>query len=162
MCHVLPTTYILKRFPHYLKAVLGRLAHTTLHPLPLHSPPQPATMPFNYNTLRRYARGEDAEEQASPAADLEFYDLVSYVPCTRTPLTTAQLRGISLELDRVAGDVMIWQYGAARALNYICVLHRGNEGAAWVVVAARCVLRCLLRVGQGIDGVPLPLPPCNA
>ena len=35
---------------------------------------------------------------------------------------------------------MVWQYGAAEALNYICVLHGGDERAAWTIVAARWVV----------------------
>ena len=111
-------------------------------------------MPFNYSTLERYAQGDDEEQGESPAARLRFYDMVSYVKCTRMPLTAVQLREISLELDRAAGDVMVWQYGAAVALNKICMLHRGDEGAARLVVAARCVLRRLVHVGQSIDDAP--------
>ena len=44
-----------------------------------------------------------------------------------------------MELDRAARDVMRWQYGAAVALNYVCILHEGDESVAWVVVAARYV-----------------------
>ena len=55
-------------------------------------------------------------------------------------LTIFQLRDISLELDRASGDVMRWQYGAAVALNYVCILHEGDESVARVVVAARYVL----------------------
>ena len=52
-------------------------------------------------------------------------------------LMSVQLQAISLELDRNAGDVMRWQYGAAEALNFVCVLHGGDEDAARVVVAGR-------------------------
>ena len=62
-----------------------------------------------------------------------------------------------MELDRAAGDVVIWQYGAAVALNSICKLHGGDEGAARVVVAARCVLCRRVRVGRGTDGLPLAM-----
>lgn len=150
---VMRRTSILKRFSHYFKAIFGRLTHNPLHPLPLHCPPQPAVMPFNYNTLQRYARGDDQEQEVSPAADLQFHDLVSYVQYTRMLLTAMQLRGISLELDRAAGSVMIWQYGAAVALNYVCVLHGGDEGAARLVVAARCVLHLYVRVRYSTDDV---------
>lgn len=43
-------------------------------------------------------------------------------------------------MDGIAGDVMVWQYGAAVALNYVCVLHGGDEDVARVIVAARYVL----------------------
>lgn len=96
-------------------------------------------MPLNYNLLRRYARGVGREQLSSPAAGLEFYVMVSSVHCTRMLLTAAQLRNLSVEMDRAAGDVMIWQYGAAVALNYVCVLHEGDEGVARVIVANRYV-----------------------
>lgn len=35
---------------------------------------------------------------------------------------------------------MRWQYGAAVALNYVCVLHGGDESVAWIVVDARYLL----------------------
>ena len=47
------------------------------------------------------------------------------------------MRQISRELDGEEGDVMVWQYGAAEALNYICVLHGGDERVAWTIVSAR-------------------------
>ena len=105
-------------------------------------------MPFNYNRLRRYARGAGREQLENPAASLEFYVMVSSNLCTRSLLTAAQLRAISLELDRAGGAAMVWQYGAAEALNYVCVLHHGDEDVARVVVAARCVLRRHMRIGS--------------
>ena len=68
---------------------------------------------------------------------MQFYGMVSTCRYTFAVLTTVQLRAISLELDRECGDVMRWQYGAAEALNFVCVLHGGDEDAARVVVAGR-------------------------
>ena len=96
-------------------------------------------MPFNYQLLRRYARGIRREQVESPAAGLEFYAMVSTVQYECSLLMVEKLRAISLEQDR-EGDVMRWQYGAAEALSYVCVLHAGDEGVARVVVVARYVL----------------------
>ena len=62
----------------------------------------------------------------------------------RLLLTGDKLREICRQVDRAEGDTMVWQYGAAVALNYICVLHGGDEGVAWTIVVARYVLRMLL------------------
>ena len=148
---------ILKRLPQYFNGILGRLAHSTLVSLPLQSSPANTIMPMNYNLLRGYARGRGQEQLENPAAALEYYGLVSTVRYTRSALTAGQLRAISLELDSTAGDVMRWQYGAAEALNYVCVLHGGSEEVARVVVASRCVLvtvcGCRCRRWEGADGV---------
>ena len=100
-------------------------------------------MPDNYRLLQRYARGEGLEQLDNPAAELQYYGMVSSSRYNVAMLMVAQLQAISLELDRDAGDVMQWQYGAAEALNFVCVLHGGDEGAARVIVAARCVLASL-------------------
>ena len=109
-------------------------------------------MPARYDSLRYYARGGDQEQAESPAAGLQFYAMVSNKCHMRVLLTVPQLRDISLELDRDYGDVMRWQYGAAEALNFICVLHGGDEGVARVVVASRYVLHCWLRAFGVLQG----------
>ena len=102
-------------------------------------------MSANYDLIRHYGRGGDQEQAESPAAGLQFYAMVSTKCRTRTLLTVSQLREISLELDREVGDIMRWQYGAAEALNFICVLHEGDEGVARIVVTSRYVHHCRLR-----------------
>ena len=110
-------------------------------------------MPSNYDLLRRYARGIGREQVESPAAGLEFYAMVSTVGYKCSLLMVEKLRAISLEQDRVVGDVMRWQYGAAEALHYICVLHGGDEDVARVVVAARYVLSLSCQCGpRGLWG----------
>ena len=113
-------------------------------------------MPSNYDLLRRYARGIGREQVESPAAGLEFYAMVSSVWYKCSLLIVEKLRAISLEQDRVEGDVMRWQYGAAEALHYVCVLHAGDEGVARVVVVARYVLWLFCQGGSrgswGADG----------
>ena len=107
-------------------------------------------MPFNYDLLRQYARGVGQEQREDPAADLAFYEMVSIACYMCSLLMVGKLRDISLEQDRVAGDVVRWQYGAVEALSYVCVLHGGNEGVARVVVAARYVLSLSCGCGIGM------------
>ena len=40
-------------------------------------------MPFNYDLLRQYARGEGLEQEDSPAAGMEYYVMVSNSQYTR-------------------------------------------------------------------------------
>lgn len=105
-------------------------------------------MPLDYDSLQHYVLEDGREEIESAAVNLEYYVMVSSCCYIRLLLTRSQLRDMSLELDRAAGDVMIWQYGAAEALNYICILHGGDEEVARVVVAARYVVVLSWRVGS--------------
>ena len=111
-------------------------------------------MPSHYDLLRRYARGIGREQVESPAAGLEFYAMVSTVGYKCSLLMVEKLRAISLEQDRVVGDVMRWQYGAAEALHYICVLHGGDEDVERRSLAPAGEALRRTRPGRGV-GAPV-------